>query len=137
MAVLSFCKALPAVVLACALLWTGPSRALTVENYQKWRLDTRSVAVSRQAVLEIRFLGVFEGLLLANTIAAQRQQQPTFCPPKGAHLSGRALRKLVDAELKQPSLNKGRPYDTKTSVDFVLLVVVAKKWPCAKPKSAQ
>jgi hypothetical protein len=125
-------RAALAALLALAAA-AGPAAAVTVGDYQKWRLIDRTWRTTPTSVLEVRLLGIFQGLLLANRIIEKRGGRRLFCPDEATELTGRKLREWVDAEIKSPSLHGGKPYRPDTAIEAVVLVVAARKFPCKTP----
>lgn len=127
--------ALAALVALTVLSSAGrPAAAVSVADYQKWRLIDRTWRTTPTSLLEVRLLGIFQGLLLANTVVKRRGGKPLFCFAADTQVTGRGLRKWVDAELKSPSLAGGKPYRPETAIEAVVLVVAARKFPCKAPE---
>jgi hypothetical protein len=127
-----------ALVALVALVSTAaPAAAVTVGDYQKWRLIDRTWRVTPTGVLEIRLLGIFQGLSLANRLIERRGGRPLFCPTGTAELTGRTLREWVDDELESPSRRHGKPYPPKTAIEAVVLVVAMHRFPCKKTAPAK
>jgi hypothetical protein len=111
----------------------GPAAAVTVGDYQKWRLIERTWRTTPTAVLEVRLLGIFQGLLLANRIIEKRGGRPLFCPTGKTELTGHKLREWVDEEIHGPTMNGGKPYRPDTAIEAIVLIVAARKFPCKTP----
>src|SRR5688500_6419349 len=110
------------IILVSALLACSPAQAITVENYQKYRLDSRTVKATPKTLLEVRMEGVLHGLLMANRRARAMQGRPLFCAPDDLKLPGSEVIDMVERELKSPSQDGGRTYSPDTAVEEVLLV---------------
>ena len=120
--------ALAAVAILAA---AAPAGAIKLENYQKYRLDSRSIKATYQSMIEVRIEGVLQGLLIANR-AAVASGKPLFCPPAKLEMRGAEAVKLLDAELTAGSGADGKPYSGDTNVEDVMLKVVQKRWPCTR-----
>lgn len=123
-----------AVAVTALTCGTAPAAAVTVGDYQKWRLIDRTWRTTPTAVLEVRLLGMFQGLLLANTVIQRRGNNPLFCFTTETAVTGSTLRKWVDDEIKAPSIGGGKPYEPETAIEAVVLVVAAKNFPCKAPE---
>jgi hypothetical protein len=121
---------LPIFVAACALAFS-PAGAISIENYQKYRLDSRTVKATPKSLLEVRMEGVLHGLLMANRRARSMQMRPLFCAPDDIKVPGSEVVEMVERELKAPSQNGGKPYSPDTAVEEVLLVAAQRRWPCS------
>lgn len=108
----------------------APAGAMTVENYQKWRMDSRNLRITPEGILEIRLLGSFQGMVLSARETLRKGGTPHFCPPEDAEIGGRDLRGMLDEELKGPTTEDGRPHPGDASVDGVLMTLLARRWPC-------
>ena len=113
------------------LVAAAPAGAIKLENYQKYRLDSRSIKATYQSMIEVRIEGVLQGLLIANR-AAVAGGKPLFCPPDKLEMRGAEAVKLLDAELTAGSGADGKPYSGDTNVEDVMLKVVQKRWPCTR-----
>lgn len=117
-----------ALVLAAAL----PARAITLENYQKYRLDTRNVQATFKSLIEVRIEGVLQGLMLANRAAETAGGKPLFCAPAGLQMRGAEVLKMLDTELTSGTGADGKPYPGTIMIEDVLLTLAQKRWPCTR-----
>jgi hypothetical protein len=122
----------PSFVLAllAAAFAAAPAGAITLENYQKYRVDTRSVNATYKSLLEVRMEGLVHGLVLASKEIQAAGGRPFVCPPADARIRGVELVKMLDDELKAPSRDGGKPYAASTQVEEVLVALVRKNWAC-------
>ncbi len=121
-----------AIAALLAGLAAAPAAAITIENYQKYRLDSRTVKATPKTLLEVRLEGVLFGLMMASRRAQEAQRKPLLCAPDGARLSGPEVVEMVEREIKSPSQG-GKPYPPETAVEDVLLVAAQRRWPCPAP----
>ena len=121
-------------VLAAAALFAGvsPASAIKLENYQKYRLDSRNVQATFKSLIEVRIEGVLQGLLIANRAAEAAGAKPLFCPPANLQMRGADALKLLDTELTSGAGADGKPYPGDTNIEDVMLKVAQKQWPCAR-----
>lgn len=121
-------------ILAAAALVIGaaPASAIKLENYQKYRLDSRSVQATFKSMIEVRIEGVLQGLLIANRAAEAAGAKPLFCPPANLQMRGAEALKLLDDELTAGTGADGKPYSADTNIEDVMLTVARKRWPCAR-----
>jgi hypothetical protein len=117
---------------AALLLGVAPAGAIKLENYQKYRLDSRSVQATFKSMIEVRIEGVLQGLLIANRAAAAAGARPLFCPPANVQMRGADAVKLLDSELTAGTGADGKPYPGDTNIEDVMLKVAQKQWPCAR-----
>ncbi len=111
----------------------GPSAAVTVADYQKWRHATRTVRATPTGLVEVRLGGLLGGLLLANSRLGQAGMPVLFCPPADAPEDGMAgsdLRKRIDGELKSPSRPSGEPWPPDTDIAAIVLHILQRAWRC-------
>ena len=121
------------ILAATALAFVAaPASAIKLENYQKYRLDSRSVRATYQSMIEVRIEGVLIGLIIANRAAAAAGAKPLFCPPDKAEMRGAEAVKLLDNELTSGTGADGKPYPGDTNVEDVMLKVAQKRWPCTR-----
>lgn len=114
------------------LLGIAPAGAIKLENYQKYRLDSRSVQATFKSMIEVRIEGVLQGLLIANRAAAASGGKPLFCPPDNVQMRGADALKLLDDELTSGTGADGKPYPGDTNIEDVMLKVAQKRWPCSR-----
>ncbi len=117
---------------AALLLGASPASAIKLENYQKYRLDTRSVQATFKSMIEVRIEGVLQGLLIANRAATAAGGKPLFCPPTSVQMRGADALKLLDTELTSGTGTDGKPYPGETNIEDVMLRVAQKQWPCPR-----
>lgn len=117
---------------AALLLGAAPASAIKLENYQKYRLDMRSVQATFKSMIEVRIEGVLQGLLIANRAAQAAGGKPLFCPPANLQMRGADAVKLLDTELTSGTGADGKPYPGDTNIEDVMLKVAQKQWPCAR-----
>ena len=120
-----------AAALAVALGAT-PAGAIKLENYQKYRLDSRNVQATFKSLIEVRIEGVLQGLFIANRAAVAAGARPLFCPPANLQMRGADAVKLLDTELASGTGADGKPYPGDTNIEDVMLKVAQKQWPCAR-----
>ena len=124
---------LGAAAAAVALLFgAAPASAIKLENYQKYRLDTRNVQATFKSMIEVRIEGVLTGLLIANRAAEAAGAKALFCPPQNLQMRGAEALKLLDDELTSGTGADGKPYPADTNIEDVMLRVAQKRWPCAR-----
>jgi hypothetical protein len=117
---------------AFALLAAAPAGAIKLENYQKYRLDSRNVQATFKSMIEVRIEGVLQGLLIANRAAVAAGAQPLFCAPGNLEMRGPDALKLLDTELTAGTGADGKPYPPETVIEDVMLKVARKRWPCPR-----
>lgn len=117
---------------AALLLGAAPAGAIKLENYQKYRLDSRSVQATFKSMIEVRIEGVLQGLVIANRALVAAGAKPLFCPPANLQMRGGEAVKLLDSELTSGIGADGKPYPGDTNIEDVMLKVAQKQWPCAR-----
>jgi len=117
-----------ALVLGAAL----PAGAITLENYQKYRLDTRNVQATFKSLIEVRIEGVLQGLMLANRAIEAAGGKKLFCAPANVQMRGPDVLKMLDNELTTGTGADGKPYPGSTMIEDVLLTLAQKRWPCTR-----
>jgi hypothetical protein len=117
---------------AALLLGAAPASAIKLENYQKYRLDSRNVQATFKSLIEVRIEGVLQGLVIANRAAVAAGGRPLFCPPQTLQMRGADAVKLLDTELTSGTGADGKPYPGDTNIEDVMLKVAQKQWPCAR-----
>lgn len=117
---------------AALALGGSPAGAIKLENYQKYRLDSRNVQATFKSLIEVRIEGVLQGLLIANRAAAAAGARPLFCPPARLQMRGAEALKLLDTELTAGTGADGKPYPGDTNIEDVMLKVAQKQWPCPR-----
>lgn len=117
---------------AALALGASPAGAIKLENYQKYRLDSRNVQATFKSLIEVRIEGVLQGLLIANRAAAAAGARPLFCPPARLQMRGAEALKLLDTELTAGTGADGKPYPGDTNIEDVMLKVAQKQWPCPR-----
>ena len=117
-----------ALVLGAAL----PAGAITLENYQKYRLDTRNVQATFKSLIEVRIEGVLQGLMIANRAIEGAGGKPLFCTPANLQMRGPDVLKMLDTELTTGTGADGKPYPGSTMIEDVLLTLAQKRWPCTR-----
>jgi hypothetical protein len=123
---------LAAFAAAALALGASPASAIKLENYQKYRLDSRNVQATFKSLIEVRIEGVLLGLVIASRAAAAAGGKPLFCPPQNLQMRGAEAVKLLDTELTAGTGADGKPYPGDTNIEDVMLKVVQKQWPCAR-----
>lgn len=123
---------LSALAAAALLVGASPASAIKLENYQKYRLDSRNVQATFKSLIEVRIEGVLQGLLIANRAAQAGGAKPLFCPPANLQMRGADAVKLLDTELTSGTGADGKPYPADTNIEDVMLKVAQKQWPCAR-----
>lgn len=123
---------LAAFAAAALVLGAAPASAIKLENYQRYRLDTRNVQATFKSMIEVRIEGVLTGLLIANRAAEAAGAKRLFCPPQNLQMRGAEALKLLDDELTSGTGADGKPYPGDTNIEDVMLKVAQKRWPCAR-----
>lgn len=126
-----FAARLAVAALALAAL-AAPAAAIKLENYEKYKLDTRNMRATVKSLLEVRLEGVMLGLLIANRGIAAAGGKPLFCAPENAQMGGPEVMKLLDQELNSGRTADGKPYPSDANVESVVLTVARKRWPCPR-----
>ena len=121
-----------AAAAAALALGAAPAGAIKLENYQKYRLDSRNVQATFKSLIEVRIEGVLQGLFIANRAAVAAGARPLFCPPANLQMRGADAVKLLDTELTSGTGAAGKPYPGDTNIEDVMLKVAQKQWPCAR-----
>ncbi|MBL8665400.1 MAG: hypothetical protein JNM29_21380 [Candidatus Odyssella sp.] len=121
-----------AAAAAALALGAAPAGAIKLENYQKYRLDSRNVQATFKSLIEVRIEGVLQGLFIANRAAVAAGARPLFCPPANLQMRGADAVKLLDTELTSGTGADGKPYPGDTNIEDVMLKVAQKQWPCAR-----
>jgi len=117
-----------ALVLGAAL----PAGAITLENYQKYRLDARNVQATFKSLIEVRIEGVLQGLMIANRAVEAAGGKKLFCTPANLQMRGPDVLKMLDTELTAGTGADGKPYPGSTMIEDVLLTLAQKRWPCQR-----
>jgi len=115
-----------------ALLAAVPASAIKLENYQKYRLDSRSINATFKSMIEVRMEGVLQGLIIASRAIKAAGGQPQVCAPDNIQMRGPEVLKLLDDELNNGRTAEGQPYGNETVIEDVLFIVARKRWPCAR-----
>ena len=123
-----------AAILLLALALPAPAAALTVADYQKWRVSNETVRATPRGLLEVRVYGIYQGLALAQRRQIASGQAALFCPP-AAPPEANAVRDLLERELQAPSTSDRKPWPAETPVEEALLAALAKRYPCAAPRA--
>jgi hypothetical protein len=126
--------ALMAAAFAAAALAAGapPAHAIKLENYQKYRLDSRSVQATFKSMIEVRMEGVLQGLIIASRGIAAAGGKPQICAPATVQMSGADVLKMLDQELNSGTGADGKPYGNDTVIEDVLFTLAQKRWPCPR-----
>jgi hypothetical protein len=119
-------------VLAAAFAAALPAGAITLDSYQKYRLDSRSVQATVKSLLEVRIEGVLQGLIMANRANEAAGGKPLFCAPPGLQMRGPDVLKMLDNELTTGTGADGKPYPGSVMIEDVLLTLAQKRWPCTR-----
>ncbi len=121
-----------ALVAAALALSTAPAGAIKLENYQKYRLDSRNVQATFKSLIEVRIEGVLMGLIIANRAVVAAGARSLFCPPANLQMRGPDALRLLDTELTAGTGADGKPYSGDTNIEDVMLKVAQKQWPCTR-----
>lgn len=125
--------AIAALLMAVIGLSGTPAKAVTVEDYQKWRLSGRTIQATPTGLISIHVGGVLQGFMLANRRLGAAGLPVLFCVPSAAPRDGMksaALRKLIDTELKNTTRPLSAPWPPKSAVASVILHILRNEWPC-------
>ncbi len=125
-------SALYGAAAAAALLAVAPASAIKLENYQKYRLDSRNVQATFKSMIEVRMEGVLQGIVIASRAIKAAGGQPPVCVPETLQLRGAEVLKLLDDELNNGRAADGKPYGNDTVIEDVLFTLAQKRWPCAR-----
>jgi len=109
-----------------------PAHAIKLENYQKYRLDARSVQATFKSMIEVRMEGVLQGLIIASRGIAAAGGKAQICPPAAVQMSGADVLKMLDQELNTGTGPDGKPYGNDTLIEDVLFTLARKRWPCPR-----
>lgn len=123
--------ALAAAAIACAAL-APPAHAIKLENYQKYRLDSRNVQATFKSLMEIRMEGVLQGFIIASRAVAAAGGKPPICAPEKLEMRGADVLKMLDAELNTGTGADGKPHGNETVIEDVLFTLAQKRWPCSR-----
>jgi len=115
-----------------ALLAAMPASAIKLENYQKYRLDSRSINATFKSMIEVRMEGVLQGIIIASRAIKAAGGQPQVCAPDTLQMRGPEVVKMLDDELNNGRTAEGQPYGNETVIEDVLFIVARKRWPCAR-----
>jgi hypothetical protein len=121
-------------ILLLALALPAPAAALTVADYQKWRLSNETVRATPRGLIEVRVYGIYQGLALAQRRQLAAGHAALFCPP-AAPPEAKAVREFLEEELHSPSTVDRKPWPAETPVEDALLAALAKRYPCAAPQA--
>ena len=121
-----------ALAAAGVAAWAMPAAAIKLENYQKYRLDSRSVQATFKSMIEVRMEGVLQGFLIASRGIAAAGGKPQICAPATVQMSGADVLKMLDQELNSGTGADGKPYGNDTVIEDVLFTLAQKRWPCPR-----
>lgn len=119
-------------MVGCLSARLTPAAALTIGNYEKWRASNQVVQATPKTLLASRLFGVFRGLETANALLKKRGQAPLFCRPPGVKMTGGAIAKMVDQELRGRGLRGEKPYQATRRISDIVAIAVARRWPCGR-----
>jgi hypothetical protein len=105
-----------------------PAMAMDIATYDKQRREPPNAP--SQMRLRIYLLGLGEGLRLANTGLAERNEVPLYCQPPQANLFAEDYRQMIDAQLKDSREALQRE---DLSIERILLRALQDRFPCARP----
>jgi hypothetical protein len=115
-----------------ALIGAAPASAIKLENYQKYRLDSRSVNATFKSMIEVRMEGVLQGIILASRAIKAAGGQPQVCAPDTLQMRGPEVVKMLDDEINNGRTAAGQPYGNEAMIEDVLFAAARKRWPCAR-----
>ena len=128
----SRCLALIGAALGAALLAAAPASAIKIENYQKYRLDARSVQATFKSMIEVRMEGVLQGFLVASRAIKAAGGQPSICAPDSLQMRGPDVVKMLEDEINNGRTADGQPYGNEALIEDVLFAAARKRWPCGR-----
>jgi hypothetical protein len=124
-------RALALVVAACAFIGAGPAAAgVTLKEYRAILKDTKKKPLTRFQLLAQHIGGVYQGFEWANAYLRSRVRPQVYCRPKKRKVGVKALLGFLEAELRRPSIGKGRRYRPNVPIAAVLLTALRARWPC-------
>ena len=124
-------RALALTVVACAFLASGPaSAAVTLKEYRAILKDKKRQPLTRFQLLAQHIGGVYEGFEWANAYLRSRVKQQVYCRPKKRKVGVKALLGFLEAELRKPSIGKGKAYKPNVPIEAVLLTALRARFPC-------
>lgn len=124
-------RALALAVVGCAFISAGPATAgVTLKEYRAILKDTKKKPLTRFQLLAQHIGGVYEGFEWANAYLRSRVKPQVYCRPKKRKVGIKALIGFLEAELRKPSIAKGRRYRPNVPIEAVLLTALRARWPC-------
>ncbi len=118
-------------MIACAFIGAGPAAAgVTLKEYRAILKDTKKKPLSRFQLLAQHIGGVYQGFEWANAYLRSRVRPQVYCRPKKRKVGVKALLGFLEAELRKPSIGKGRKYRPNVPIEAVLLTALRARWPC-------
>ncbi|MHA1536680.1 MAG: hypothetical protein ACTSUD_03920 [Alphaproteobacteria bacterium] len=124
-------RALALAVFACALFGAGPAIAgVTLKEYRAILKDNKKKPLTRFQLLAQHIGGVYQGFEWANAYLRSRVKPQIYCRPKKRKVSIKMLIGFLEAELRKPSIAKGRRYRPNVPIGAVLLTALRARWPC-------
>ena len=125
-------SALVGAALGAAVLAAAPASAIKIENYQKYRLDSRSVQATFKSMIEVRMEGELQGFLVASRAIKAAGGQPSICAPDNLQMRGPDVVKMLDDEINNGRTANGQPYGNEALIEDVLFAAARKRWPCPR-----
>lgn len=124
-------RALALGAVACAFLGAGPAAAgVTLKEYRAILKDTKKKPLTRFQLLAQHIGGVYEGFEWANAYLRSRVKPQVYCRPSKRKVGIKVLIGYLEAELRNPSVGKGRRYKPGVPIEAVLLTALRARWPC-------
>lgn len=124
-------RGLAYTTLACAILTAIPATAgVTLKEYRAILKDNKKKPLTRFQLLAQHIGGVYEGFEWANAYLRSRVKPQVYCRPKKRKVGIKALIGFLEAELRKPSIGKGKRYKPNVPIEAVLLTALRARWPC-------
>ncbi len=124
-------RGLVLALVACAFISAGPATAgVTLKEYRAILKDTKKKPLTRFQLLAQHIGGVYEGFEWANAYLRSRVKPQVYCRPKKRRVGVKALFGFLEAELRKPSIGKGKRYKPSVPIAAVLLTALRARWPC-------
>ncbi|MCZ6862378.1 MAG: hypothetical protein O7I42_19255 [Alphaproteobacteria bacterium] len=124
-------RGLALAALAYAFLTGSLATAgVTLKEYRAILKDNKKKPLTRFQLLAQHIGGVYEGFEWANAYLRSRVKPQVYCRPKKRKVGIKALIGFLEAELRKPSIGKGKRYKPNVPIEAVLLTALRARWPC-------